>query len=98
MGKLLELRASREQMEWDHPDRLKTEQEINKIEQWCIDSGKGFVKKLTTWNNGFTNANKLYPFHTGYVHIKDMWMVASLNGIGINYNIDHSVHVCELCS
>ena len=97
LGKLAELRELRESMEWDHPDRIKTELEINKIEKWCIDNKMGNITKLTTWNNGFTNANPKYPYHTGYVNIKDIKMVAMLNNKGINYNFDNSIHNCELC-
>lgn len=98
MGKLRDLRERREQMEWDDPNRIALEEEINKIEQWCIDNNKGFVTKLTTWTNGLGGDNDLYPWHTGYVDVKDMWMVATLNGKGINYNSDKSVHVCRNCS
>ena len=52
LGKLRDLRERREQMEWDDPDRIGIEEEINKIEQWCIDNNKGFVTKLTTWTGG----------------------------------------------
>ena len=98
MGKLRDFRERREQMEWEDPDRIAIEEEINKIEQWCIDNNKGFVTKLTTWTNGLGGDNDLYPWHTGYVDVKDMWMVATLNGKGINYNSDKSVHVCRNCS
>ena len=98
MGKLRDLRERREQMEWDDPNRIALEEEINKIEQWCIDNNKGFVTKLTTWTNGLGGDNDLYPWHTGYIDVKDMWMVATLNGKGINYNSDKSVHVCRNCS
>jgi len=98
LGKLSELRDLRDQMLWDHPDRIITEEEINRIEQWCIDNGnKGGIVKLTIWANGFTNANPQYPYHTGYVNIKDIGMVAMLNNKGINYNIDNSIHNCENC-
>ena len=98
MGKLRDLRERREQMEWDDPNRIALEEEINKIEQWCIDNNKGFVTKLTTWTNGLGGDNDLYPWHTGYIDVKDMWMVSTLNGKGINYNSDKSVHVCRNCS
>lgn len=39
-------------MDWDHPDRVKIEKEINGIEQWCIDNGNKYVTKLTTWRKG----------------------------------------------
>lgn len=70
MGKLADLRAKREEMEWDHPDRIKIEKEINKIEQWMIDNNIGHIKKLTTWEK---NTKKWKPFgyypEEGWVHI-----------------------------
>ena len=74
MGKLRDLRERREQMDWDDPNRIALEEEINKIEQWCIDNNKGFVSKLTTWTNGLGGDNDLYPWHTGYIDVKDMWI------------------------
>ena len=97
MGKLRDLRERREQMEWDDHDRIKIEEEINKIEQWCIDNNNGFVTKLTKWSNN-NMANNTYPWHTGYIEVKDIWMVASLNGKGLNYNKDKTIHFCENCS
>lgn len=52
MGKLADLKAQREEMDWDHPDRIKVEKQINDIEQWCIDNKKGYITKLTTWRKG----------------------------------------------
>jgi len=98
LGKLRDLRERREQMEWDDPNRIAIEEEINNIEQWCIDNNKGFVTKLTTWTNGLGGDNDLYPWHTGYIDVKDTWMVATLNGKGINYNSDKSIHICRNCS
>ncbi len=97
MGKLRDLRDRREQMEWDDHDRISIEEEINKIEQWCIDNNNGFVTKLTKWSNN-NMANNTYPWHTGYIEVKDTWMVASLNGKGLNYNKDKTIHFCENCS
>tara|TARA_B110000914_G_C15352292_1_gene394497 strand:- start:61 stop:354 length:294 start_codon:yes stop_codon:yes gene_type:complete len=97
MGKLRDLRERREQMEWDDHDRISIEEEINKIEQWCIDNNNGFVTKLTKWSNN-NMANNTYPWHTGYIEVKDTWMVASLNGKGLNYNKDKTIHFCENCS
>ena len=97
MGKLRDLRERREQMEWDDHDRIKIEEEINKIEQWCIDNNNGFVTKLTKWSNN-NMTNNTYPWHTGYIEVKDIWMVASLNGKGLNYNKDKTIHFCENCS
>ena len=97
MGKLRDLRERREQMEWDDHDRISIEEEINKIEQWCIDNNNGFVTKLTKWSNN-NMENNTYPWHTGYIEVKDTWMVASLNGKGLNYNKDKTIHFCENCS
>lgn len=52
MGKLAELKALRDKMDWDHPDRYITEKKINSIEQWCIDNGNMYITKLTTWRKG----------------------------------------------
>lgn len=52
LGKLADLKAKRNDMDWDHPDRVQTEKEINGIEQWCIDNHNKYVKKLTTWRKG----------------------------------------------
>jgi hypothetical protein len=98
LGKLRDLKERREQMDWDDPNRVAIEEEINKIEQWCIDNNKGFVTKLTTWTNGLGGDNELYPWHTGYIDVKDIWMVGSLNGKGLNYNTDKSIHICQHCS
>jgi hypothetical protein len=97
LGKLRDLRDRRDQMEWDDHDRISIEEEINKIEQWCIDNNNGFVTKLTKWSNN-NMANNTYPWHTGYIEVKDIWMVASLNGKGLNYNKDKTIHFCENCS
>ena len=97
MGKLRDLRERRDQMEWDDHDRIKIEEEINKIEQWCIDNNNGFVTKLTKWSNN-NMENNTYPWHTGYIEVKDTWMVGSLNGKGLNYNKDKTIHFCENCS
>jgi len=50
MGRLAELKGKREDMDWDNPDRIKLEEEINGIEDWCI--GKGYIKRRTTWEKG----------------------------------------------
>jgi len=98
MGKLRELREKREQMDWEDPERKETEKEINRIEQWCIDNDKGFVTKLTVFGKNPTGESDLYPWHTGFVHFRDIFMVGTLNGTGINYNADKTIHHCELCA
>ena len=50
MGRLAELKGKREDMDWDNPDRIKLEEEINGIEDWCIS--KGYIKRKTTWEKG----------------------------------------------
>lgn len=50
MGKLADLKSKRNEMEWDHPDRIEIEKQINDIEQWCIDNGNKYIKKLTVWH------------------------------------------------
>ena len=52
MGKLADLKGQRDEMDWEHPDRVKIEGEINSIEQWCIDNKKGYITKLSTWSKG----------------------------------------------
>lgn len=52
MGRLADLKDQRNEIEWEHPDRVKIEGEINRIEQWCIDNKKGYITKLTTWYKG----------------------------------------------
>jgi len=47
--------ALRDEMEWDHPDRIATEKAINDIEQWCINNGNKYVTKLRTWRKGAKN-------------------------------------------
>lgn len=97
MGKLKELREQWEQMSYEDPKREEVEKEINRIEQWCIDKGVAGIIKLTVWNNKMNGGNNDYPWHTGFVKIRDMWMVGSLNGKRINYNSDKSIHNCEKC-
>ncbi len=57
-------------MDWDHPDRIKIEKEINRIEQWMIDNKIGYIKKVTTWQK---ENKKWKPFgfypEEGWVYI-----------------------------
>ena len=98
MGKLKELREEREQMNWDDPRRIEVEEEINKTEQWCIDNHPDWGIKLSKWRNDDGDGSPDYPWHTGYVSIKDIGMVGELNGLNIHYNGDKSVHVCSKCN
>ena len=82
-------------MDFDDPRVPEIQKEINSIEEWMI--GKGIKKEgLTQWGMGGGNAIN-YPHHTGYVKFKDIHLVGELNGLGINYNEDGSVHVCPNC-
>jgi len=110
LGKLADLRAKREEMDWDHPDRIKLEKEINRIEQWMIDNNIGSLKKVTTWTKGQGKSNGLfgfnreeeyentrYPWHVACIWVDDLWMLKSHNGKQ-NLNRDGSPHQCEFCS
>jgi len=68
---------------------LELQKEINKIEEYCIQ--KGWLTSVTKWGNGGDFDN--YPWESGAVYFEDMWQVAELNGEGINYNTDKSIHV-----
>jgi len=104
MGKLADLKEQRNEMDWEHPDRLKVEGEINRIEQWCIDNNKGYVKKLTTWYKGQKKwrpfsmgyderfEDPVYPWHVGCLWVEDQWMVEK------NLNRDGTPHNCPKCS
>jgi hypothetical protein len=52
MGKLSELKAERDGMDWDHPDRISVEKKINDIEEWCMSKGVAGIKRVTTWTKG----------------------------------------------
>lgn len=91
------MREELENLEWDNPRREEIQKEINRIEQYCIDKGYGNITSLTIWNQTQGGGNPDYPYHTGYVKIQDIGMVGELNGTGINYNRDKSVHHCQKC-
>lgn len=77
----------------DDPQVPGIQKRINEIEQWMIK--KQYIKHITNWG-AFSDKSELYPFHTGYVNIEDIKLVASLNNKGINYNMDGSIHNCPL--
>ena len=98
MGRsLAECRAELDQADWDDPNVGELQKEINRIEQWCIDNKPEYGVKLTTFTQGRGGGNLQYPWHTGYVNVRDIGMVGSLNGTGINYNQDKSIHLCQKC-
>lgn len=78
----------------DDPQVPGIQKRINEIEQWMIK--KGFITHTTKWG-AFTDKSELYPFHTGYVNFGDISLVGALNGKGINYNMDKSIHNCPIC-
>lgn len=49
MGKLSDLWADMKAT--SDPDKIKSiQEEINKVEQWCIDKGFAGIKELTDWS------------------------------------------------
>jgi hypothetical protein len=84
-------------MDWDDPMRPDIEKKINDIEQFCIEKGYGGITKLTVWGNMSNNESPNYPYHTGFVNLRDIPMVGELNGTGLNYNADKSIHHCKKC-
>ena len=98
MASLGEMRAEHDQMEWDDPNRVALETEINKREQWCIDNKPEYNVTLTIWSQVMGGGNPDYPWHTGYVKLKDLGMCGDLNGSGLNYNTDQSIHHCPKCA
>ena len=95
MASLSEMRTRHEGMSWDDPGRIPLEEEINKREQWCIDNKPEYNVKFTNFAKTLGGGNSSYPFHTGYVNIRDIGMLGIFNGKGIDYNTDGSVHCCE---
>jgi len=78
----------------DDPQVPKIQKRINEIEEWMIT--QGFIQNKTKWGT-FDDQSSLYPHHTGFVKFSDIKLVGALNGKGLNYNRDNSVHNCSLC-
>ncbi len=78
----------------DDPQVPKIQKRINEIEDWMII--QEYIKHKTKWGI-FADQSPLYPHHTGYVNFGDVLLVGALNGKGLNYNKDNSVHNCTLC-
>ena len=97
MGKLGDLWQQIRDMNWDDPRRNDVQKEINSIEEWMITKG---IKKdgITQWGEMSGGNSIIYPHHTGYVRFEDISMVGELNGKGLHYNSDGSVHICPICS
>lgn len=93
MGKLKDLWAELNNTKRGDPKQTELRKEINKIEEWMVS--RGIIKSITVWDDFKTTAR--YPWHVAAVFFDDTWMVGKLNGKGINYNDDHSIHVCDEC-
>lgn len=78
----------------DDPQVPGIQKRINEIETWMIK--KKFIKHVTNWGV-FSDQSPLYPHHTGYVKFADISLVGALNGKGLNYNSDNSIHNCIMC-
>lgn len=96
MGKLQQLWDELRATDRDDPRRAEIQSEINKVEKWMISKGIKQPGTETKWNTSEQISNR-YPWHVDVVFFEDMWMVADLNGKGINYNADKSVHICDEC-
>lgn len=78
----------------DDPQIPKIQKRINEIEEWMIK--KEFIKHITRFGD-FTDQSELYPYKTGYVNFTDIQLVGVLNGKGLNYNKDNTIHNCKKC-
>jgi len=81
--KLAELKAQRDDMDWNNPDRISIEKKINDIEQWCIDKKIAGIKRLTTWTKG--DGKK-----------KDYWNCRSYTCCGWTLNMN-THRICRNC-
>ena len=62
MGKLSELWAKLRETE-DESKRKEIQQEINKVESWCIEKGFAGIKELTDWTKSNNKpTKKVYRF------------------------------------
>lgn len=96
MGRLADLWAEWRSLDKSDPRRKEVQEEINKVEQYCISHNYAGFTSVTKWYDGGGQSSS-YPFHTGAVYLEDIDMVASLNGKGLNFNTDKSVHNCKDC-
>jgi len=97
MSKLGDLWGQLRGMDIDDPRKIDVQKKINKIERYMINQ-KWKTDGITQWSNSTVGASSIYPWHTGYIKLKDIQMVGGMNGKGINYNSDGSIHNCQLCS
>lgn len=98
IGKLGELWDQLRATDYNDPKRKEIQEEINKVERYCIAHNYAGFTSETKWYDNDQNNSELYPHHTGAVYFEDLYMVADLNGKGINYGSDGSVHLCEDCN
>ena len=96
MGKLAELWQQIKDMDYDDPRVPEVQKEINDVEEWMITKGYK-TDGVTQWGKFSGNSNE-YPHHTGFVRYEDISMIGDLNGLGISYNADGSVHICPKCN
>jgi len=89
-----ELFAKLDDLPADDPQIQKIQKRINEIEEWMIK--KEFIKHITRFGD-FTDQSSLYPWHTGFINFADIHLVGILNGKGLNYNKDNTIHNCNLC-
>jgi len=89
-----ELFAKLDDLPADSPQIPKTQKRINEIEEWMIK--QGFIKHITRFGD-FTDQSSLYPYKTGFIDFNDVKLIGSLNGKGLNYNKDNTIHNCNLC-
>lgn len=97
IGKLADLWQNLRDTDFNDPKRADIQEEINKIERYMIKKGWK-TDGETKWYDNEQSVSVLYPHHSGAVYFEDLYMVADLNGKGINYGSDGSVHVCEDCN
>ncbi len=84
-------------MDIGDPRRIDVQKKINEIEQYMIKQSWK-TDGLTKWSDSTVGTSSIYPWHTGYINFEDIKMVGAMNGTGINYNSDGSVHNCQMCS
>lgn len=95
MGKLADLWQQLKDLDYDDPRVIEVQQAINETEMWMIS--KGYKTDGITKFGNISGDSPLYPHHTGFIKLKDVELLAEYNELGLNYNLDGSVHVCSKC-
>lgn len=83
-------------LKFDDPERKKVLKEKERIIQWMIKKGYKKEFKYGLKMSSF-HEDPMYPWHVGGIWCEDRWMVADLNGKGINYELSREVHMCTKC-